>query len=57
MRKFDGKDPIRWILHMEQFFDLHDVPLTQKVRIESLYLEINQFVWYQWIFSHKSLVT
>ncbi len=31
MRKFDGKDPITWILQMEQFFDLHDVPHTQKV--------------------------
>ena len=31
MRKFDGKDPIKWILQMEQFFDLHNVPHTQKV--------------------------
>jgi hypothetical protein len=46
MRKFDGKDPITWILQMEQFFDLHNVPPTQKVRIASLYLEPNQFVWY-----------
>src|ERR1700722_11060595 len=30
MRKFDGKDPIIWILQMEQFFDLHNVPHTQK---------------------------
>src|ERR1700722_1243510 len=46
MSKFDGKDPITWILQMEQFFDLHNVPHTQKVRIASLYLEPNQFVWY-----------
>jgi hypothetical protein len=46
MRKFDGKDPITWILQMEQFFDLHNKPHTQKVRIASLYLEPNQFVWY-----------
>jgi hypothetical protein len=45
MRKFHGKDPITWILQMEQFFDLHNVPHTQKVRI-ALYLESNQFVWY-----------
>jgi hypothetical protein len=38
IRKFDGKDPIRWILHMEKFFDLHSVPHTQKVHIASLYL-------------------
>jgi gas vesicle protein len=31
MRKFDGKDPITWILQMEQFFDLHNVPHTKKV--------------------------
>jgi chromosome segregation ATPase len=31
MRKFDGKDPITWILQMEKFFDLHNVPHTQKV--------------------------
>jgi hypothetical protein len=57
MRKFDGKDPITWILQMEQFFDIHNVPHTQKVRIASLYLEPNKFVWYRWIFSCKSLVT
>jgi hypothetical protein len=57
MRKFDGKDPITWILQMEQFFDLHNLPHTQKVRIASLYLEPNQFVWYRWLCSRKSLVT
>jgi hypothetical protein len=46
MRKFYGKDPITWILQMEQFVDLHNLPHTQKVRIASLYLEPNQFVWY-----------
>jgi hypothetical protein len=38
MRKFDVKDPITWILQMDKFFDLHNVPHTQKVRIASLYL-------------------
>jgi len=46
MRKFDGKDPITWILQMEQYFDLHNVQNTQKVCIATLYLEPNQFVWY-----------
>jgi hypothetical protein len=31
MRNFDGKDPITWKLQMEQLFDLHNVPHTQKV--------------------------
>jgi hypothetical protein len=57
MRKFEGKDPITWILQMEQFFDPHNVPHTQNVRIASLYLELNQFVWYQCLCSrnHSSL--
>jgi hypothetical protein len=25
MKNFDGKDPITWILQMEQFFDLHGI--------------------------------
>jgi hypothetical protein len=57
MRNFDGKDPITWILQMEKFVDLHEVPHTQKVRIVALYLELNHVVWYRWICSRKSLIT
>jgi len=57
MRKFDGKDPRTWILQMEQFFDLHNVQNTQKVRIATLYLEPSHFVWYRWICSHKQIFT
>ena len=46
MRNFDGKDLATRILQMEQFFDLNNVQNTQKVRIETLYLEPNQFAWY-----------
>ena len=48
------KIDITWILQMEQFFHLHNVPHTQKVQISSLYLEENQFVWYRWLCSCKS---
>ena len=57
MRKFDGKDPENWILQMEQYFDLHGVPLLQKVCIASSYLETDQFLWYEGLCSHKQLVT
>ena len=57
MRKFDGKDLITWILQMEQYFDLNNVQNTQKVRIATLHLEQNTFVWYQWLFSRKKIVT
>ena len=57
MRMFDGKDPVTWILQMEQYFELHNTQSTQKVHIATLYLEKNQFVLYRWIFSSKPLVT
>ena len=57
MRKFDGKDPVTWILQMEQYFDLNNVQNTQKVCIATLYLEQNTFVWYRWLFSRKKIVT
>jgi len=44
MRKFDGKDPVNWILQMEQYCDPHEVKLLQKVCITSLYLEPNKFL-------------
>ena len=57
MRKFNGKDPVNWILQMEQYFDLHEVQLLQKVCIASSYLESDQFLWYKGLFSRKKLVT
>ena len=42
---------------MEQYFDLHNVQNTQKVRIATLHLEQNTFVWYQWLCSRKKIVT
>ena len=42
---------------MEQYFDLNNMQNTQKVRLATLYLDQNTFVWYQWIFSHKNIVT
>ena len=39
MKKFDGKDPVTWILQMEQYFDLNSVQNTQKVRIATLHLD------------------
>ena len=39
---------------MEQFFDLHQMLTQQKVTIASLYLEPDQFVWYQWICDYKN---
>ena len=49
MKKFDGKDLVTQILHMEQYFDLNNVQNTQKVHMETLHLEQNTFVWYRWL--------
>ena len=42
---------------MEQYFDLHNVQNTQKVRIATLHLEKNTFSWYRWLCSHKNFFT
>ena len=57
MRKFDGKDPVTWVLQMKQYFDLNNVQNTQKVRIATLHLEQNTFVLYRWLCSHKNFFT
>ena len=57
MTKFYGTDPVTWILQMEQYFDLNNVQNTQKVRIATLNLEQNTFVWYRWLCSHKKTFT
>ena len=57
MRKFDGNDPVTWILHMEQYCDLNNVKNTQKLCISTLYLEKNTFVWYRWLCSRKKIAT
>ena len=57
MRKFDGNDPITWILQMEKYFDLTNVQNAQKLCIETLHLEQNTFFWYRWLCSHKKIVT
>ena len=56
MKKFDGKDPVNLILQMKKYFDLHGIPLLQKVCITSNYLEPNQISWYKGLCSHKPLV-
>jgi len=53
MRKFVGKDPVNWILQMEQYFDLHGVPLLQKVCIASSYLEPDELLRYKGSCSSK----
>ena len=35
-------------------FDHKNVKNTQKVRIETLHLEQNTFVWYRWLCSQKN---
>jgi gas vesicle protein len=46
MRKFDGKDPITWILQMDKFLIYIMCHIHKRYDIASLYLEPNQFIWY-----------
>jgi hypothetical protein len=49
MRKFDGREPLTWIFHVGGFFDLHQVSTSRNVTLAFVYLDPDQFVWYQWL--------
>ena len=53
MWKFDGKDLLTWINQMENFFEIHQIQYGQKVTMASLYLELDQFIWYHWLYTHR----
>jgi hypothetical protein len=45
---FDGGDPSRWLYRAKQFFEYHQTPAMQHVRIASFYLEGDALQWYRW---------
>ena len=35
------------------FFEVHQIPYGKKVTMASLYLELDQFIWYLWFGTHR----
>jgi len=47
--KFDGADPIDWVLKAQQFFSYGQIPDNQKVPISAFHMEGRELQWYNWL--------
>jgi hypothetical protein len=55
--RFDGTDPLSWIFKISQFFDFHQTPDDQRLRLASFYMEGEALTWFQWMHSNGQLVS
>lgn len=47
--KFDGTDPHGWAFRAQEYFDYHETPDVQRVRIESFTMVGKTLDWYQYM--------
>jgi hypothetical protein len=50
---FDGSDPLGWIFKITQFFEFHNTPEDQRLRLASFYMQGEALTWYQWMHSNN----
>lgn len=53
--RFDGKEALRWIFKIKQFFHSHRTPEAQCLHISSFYMEGETLTWFQWTHSNGIL--
>ncbi|EXB29330.1 hypothetical protein L484_014062 [Morus notabilis] len=46
--RFDGSNPIDWLLRIEAFFDYHGTPADARLQIVAFHLEDRAATWFQW---------
>jgi len=54
--KFEGADPMDWVLKAQQFFSYGQIPDNQKVPISAFHMERRALQWYNWLME-STLVT
>lgn len=47
--RFDGSDPLGWIYKINQFFEYHRTPDSDKITIASFHMEGRALAWFQWM--------
>ncbi|KAF5463169.1 hypothetical protein F2P56_019105 [Juglans regia] len=47
--KFDGLEPMEWILKAEQFFEYFNTPEDQKIQIAFFHMEGKALSWFSWL--------
>ena len=50
--RFDGSEPIGWIYKINQFFEYHGTPETERLTVASFYMEGRALAWFQWMNSN-----
>jgi hypothetical protein len=48
---------MNWIFKISQFFDYHQTPDAQRLRLASFYMEGEALTWYQWMHTNGQLVS
>lgn len=51
--KFHGGDPERWIFSVNGYFDLHNTPPDQRLKIIGFNLEGDAAEWFRWMTNNK----
>nr|GMD63279.1 Transposon Ty3-G Gag-Pol polyprotein [Ipomoea batatas] len=55
--KFDGSNPSGWLFRATEYFEFHDTPDAQRVRISSFTMKGKASEWYQWMKRNELLTT
>lgn len=55
--KFDGTDPFSWTFKIEEYFNYHNTPEDQRLRIVFFHMEGKASTWFQWLKSNNFLST
>jgi len=55
--RFDSSNPNGWLFKINQFFDYHDTPPSDRLTITSFYMEGRALAWFQWMQSNGQLTS
>jgi hypothetical protein len=47
--RFDGSEPIKWVLKAQQFHFYNQIPENQKVSLAAFHMEGRALTWYHWL--------
>ena len=54
---FEGIDPLDWIFHANQYFQLLRIPNERRLEMVSCFLKGEALAWFQWLFANRQLTT
>lgn len=54
---FDGSNPLEWIFQAEQYFDLTNMPNSQRLALVPFFMQGSALGWFKWLQSTQQLST